>query len=222
MLFRDSNGAGPVPLRGERVHQPQGEGGTQGVESERPTPSGRARRGLVGGLGDPDGRRSRLHRATIAFRIGPLRELGALGEMEAVEEGAAVGSQRVRPSLLGDGGVEGDDVGLALRGVEPEAPRPFDEVGAELGAHGVEQLREVPARAVRVALGPEQRDELVARESGGSRRGERGKDRDAPRSLRDHTAVGFEVRRAEQPDSEHVNRSCGVRGTWRSRESNGR
>jgi hypothetical protein len=82
---------------------------------------------------------------------------------------------------LGNGTLELGDVTRDDVGIQSEVLRADDDIlGAEIAAYGIERFGERRARAFVVGVGPEERDDLVARHAAFARAREQCEDREAP------------------------------------------
>jgi hypothetical protein len=126
----------------------------------------------------------------------------------AVEEGPAVERDRARRLARVERVEKEADVALDHRRVEPQLGGAEQGVGsAEHPAEHVQRLLERAARALRVALRPEQRHQLVAARAVRAGDGDRGEQRQrlALRSRAgDGVAVRLQAEPAEGAEAEHV------------------
>ena len=127
--------------------------------------------------------------------------------MNSVEERPRVVRDRRGQVAAGQGAVEGRDIARDHGGIEPEPGRPEDQVLlSDVAPEGVERLVERSASALRVAIGPEERAELVAADARIVRDREDGEDRQASRlggGANDGTPAVFERQAAERAQKQH-------------------
>src|SRR5262245_58009969 len=101
--------------------------------------------------------------------------------MEAVEEGTGVDRLRLLQLALVEQALEGLHVARHPRGIEPEIVAGGDDrVLAERGPDHVQRVGQEGTGALDVRLGPEERDQLVARDQSASSHGEDGEEGESP------------------------------------------
>jgi hypothetical protein len=193
---RELERAHPVARGHQRLDQPDGGGGAHRLRRREPAPPAR-RGGVV--LPGRRGRRQRLERSgELAAAPHPLRllpgvELGRLLQPKPFQERSPMEPHRpfVRPLLHGFGElarVAGDPFGIELEGGGAEE----HVVGAERAANGVKRLVErVPGR-LGLTVGPEQRQEALARHPARAGGGDDGQQRE-PAALGSRTGVQLAI-----------------------------
>ena len=171
----------PVPGSHERLHQSDGDARVERVLGAEPPPPLDSLQTVAPVSRAPG--QALEHGAVVPGQLRPLLlqpalELGCVGEVKSVEEGAGILPGRLFQPVCPEGGREQGDVTGDEVGVEPEVlGAQEDLVRAHLLAEGVEGLVEPLPRPLLVGLGPDHRKQAVpghAPVAGGREQGEQG------------------------------------------------